>query len=185
MTACLLTACAGPRTGNGELPLPPDVDIDENASGGTELVARPAADDVFSLNFDPTAGTNPIRVSNATNLQIAPLIYEFLFYVDEDFNTSAVTSDLVTDYRTDDFIWWTFTIDTTHCFSDGSPLTAKDIAYSIRVAQQSDYYASHLRYIYGASDLDDKTLAVSVNKANSQLPAMLNLPIIPYGSYNE
>ena len=180
LALCFLIGCAGPKTDDGEPALP---DIDENAYGGTELVARPAADNVFSLNFDPTAGTNPIRVTNATNLQVAPLIYEFLFYVDEDFST--VTSGLVTDYRTDDFIWWTFTIDTTHSFSDGSPLTAKDIAYSIRVAQQSDYYASHLRDVYGASDLGDGTLAVSVNKANSQLPAMLNIPIIPYGAYNE
>lgn len=174
----LLCGCAGSGTESPEDELPTGAD----AVGGTELVTKPALDRVFTLNFAPEPGINPIRPKSATNLQFFSLIYDTIFTVDEDF---SVSSEIITEYKTEDYVWWVFQVNPDITFSDGTPMTAKDVAYSIRMALQSEYYASHLRCIYGASTLNDNSFAITAAQANSQLPAMLNIPIIPYGSLND
>ncbi len=186
LTISLLTGCAGPRASGGQDPgggVPEEQFSGQELDGrGQTLSAPPAADSVFTLNYDPEGSMNPIRVSSATNYQFFSLIYDCVFTVDEDFTFS---SDVITEYHTDDFSWWVFTVDTSICFSDGTPLTAKDVAYSIRMCQQSSYYASRLRSIYGCSAVDESTFAISASRPNSQLPATLNVPIIKYGELNE
>ena len=143
---------------------------------------REASDHVFSLNFDPESGINPLRAESAANMQFWSLVYDSVFAVDEDFSFS---SEIVTDYRTDDYVWWVFDVDTTITFSDGTPLTAGDVAYSIQMAQRSDYYSARLSCIYGASALSDDSFAITAAQANSRLPAMLNIPVIKRGAYSE
>lgn len=175
--ACLLTAC-GDRRGGEE----PEPDYEDYLSGSTELVMRQASDSVFTLNYDPEASINPIRSKSAVNLQFSSLIYDSVFTVDEDFNWS---SEIVTEYRTEDFAWWVFEIDTSIVFSDGTPMTAADVAYSIRLAQQSSQFGGRLSCIYGVSALSDESFAISAAQAISRLPAMLNIPIIKKGDAYE
>ena len=179
LTLCLLCGCGGSeQTQSEEAP-----EVVAGVSGGKPLTVRAAADDLFSLNFDPAAGTNPIRTDSAVNTQFWSLLYDSVFTLEEDFTT--VTSRVVTDWTTDDYIWWVFRIDTGLRFSDGSPLTAGDIAYSINQAKQSAYYSGRLRCMYGCSALDEGSFAISTPQADSLLPAMLNIPIIKRGDAGE
>ena len=87
--------------------------------------------------------------------------------------------------KSDDYIWWVFDIRTDVCFSDGTPMTAKDVVYSIQRAAQTSYYKERLACIYGISALGDATFAITTSEANSQFPKMLNIPIIKNGDYFE
>lgn len=177
----LLAGCGGgTAAGSGEAEGPAEAVDAEPA--GTALSRRTAADGVFSLNFDPEAGCNPIRAASAANMQFWSLLYDSVFTVDEDFN---VSSEIVTGITTSDNVWWVFTVRTDVLFSDGTPLTARDVAYSIQRAQQTGYYGARLKSVYGVGALSDDTFAITASQANSQLPALLNIPIIKNGDYSE
>ena len=178
MALCLLlTGCgSGAPDAAGEDP------EQAGTSGSRPVVEKRAEDSVFSVNYDPEAGMNPIRSSSSTNSLLWPLVYDFVFTVDEDYN---VSSELVTRYETSDNQWWTFYIDTGIPFTDGSTLTAKDVVYSIQQAMQSGYYRNRLSVIYGISAMGTDCLAISTKYADSFLPALLNVPVIKSGSIGE
>ena len=176
----LLTGCAGVRTGTqqAEEPTP----VYDQVIAGTEVKERQPADHVFSLNYDPGSSMNPVRAESSANMQFWSLLYDSVFTVDGDW---SVHSEIVTDWESEDYLWWVFHIDTSICFSDGTPLSAVDVAYSIQRAQQSSYYANRLSIIYGISAFGGDTFAVTTKYADSQFPALLNIPIIKQGDYFE
>lgn len=178
--ALLLTGCAGLRSGTAQAEEP--VPVYDQVIPGTEVKERVPADQLFSLNYDPNASMNPIRAESSANMQFWSLLYDSVFTVNPDW---SVSSEVVTDWTSDDFIWWVFHIDTSIAFSDGSPLSAADVAYSIQRAQQSSYYANRLSIIYGISALGSDTFAITTKYADSQFPALLNIPIIKKGDYFE
>ena len=177
--ALLLSGCGEALPGGGQEEAPPDA---QEALGGSAFVERTPADRLFSLNWDPEAGVNPVRTVSAANLQFWSLLYDSVFTVDDDW---SVSSELVTGYTTDDYIWWVFTVDTSIRWSDGTQLSARDVAYSIQMAQRTDYYGGRLDCIYGCSAFDAVTFAITTKKAVSQLPALLNIPVIKNGQYYE
>lgn len=176
----LLSGCAGVRT-NAPLTETPEPVYDQ-VIPGTEVKERQPADRVFSLNYDPNASMNPVRAESSANMQFWSLLYDSVFTVNPDW---TVSSEVVTDWQSDDFTWWVFHIDDTIPFSDGTTLSAADVAYSIQRAQQSSYYANRLSIIYGISALGSDTFAITTKYANSQFPALLNIPIIKKGDYFE
>ena len=176
----LLSGCG--RPGSAALPDPEDLPDVLEPPSGTEVKQPVAADQVFSLNYDPSAGINPIRADSSANMQFWSLMYDSVFFVDEDFRTD---SEVVTEIKSDDYIWWVFTVDTTIPFTDGSTLTAADIVYSVQRAQQSSYYRERLSIIYGISAMSTDCFAVTTKYANSQFPSLLNIPIIKKDTYFE
>ena len=157
---------------------------EELGPSGSELVERTAADNIFSVNYDPEAPMNPIRAESAANMSFCTLLYDTIFVVDEEFHYS---SEIVTGIHTEDYVWWTFDVRQDVSFSDGTPLTAVDIAYSIRMAQQqtNTFYKNRLSCVMGISALSNDMFAISTVKADSLLPAVLNIPIIKSGDYFE
>ena len=177
--ALLLTGCGGgTSSGAEETPEP----VYDQVIPGTEVKERIPADRLFSLNYDPNASMNPIRAESSANMQFWSLLYDSVFEVEPDWSFS---SEVVTEWSSDDFIWWVFHIDTSICFSDGTNLSAEDIAYSIQRAQQSEYYKNRLSIIYGISALGADTFAITTKYADSRFPALLNIPIIKKGDYFE
>lgn len=178
--AALLTAC-GSAADTGETETERDETADWTESG--EVVADAyVADSVFSLCWDPDGSMNPVAATSSTNMLFWSLMYDSVFTVDENF---AVSSEIVTNIETSDYIWWMFTVDTSIEFNDGSTLTAQDVAYSIQRAMQSSYYKNRLSVIYGISAMSTDTFAITTAYADSQLTSVLNIPIIKYGSYND
>lgn len=169
----LFTACASDGDDSGS------TSDDVVVSIGQEVQEMKAADDIFSVNYDPEAGLNPISATSAANMQFWSLMYDSVFVVEPDF---SVTSEVVKSYESNDYKWWVFYVDNTITFHDGSPVTAEDIVYSILRAKQYEYYAKRLECIYGISAMGDDCFAISTEEANSQLPALLNIPIIKSGT---
>ena len=174
---CLLPGCGQgtEQPEKNELP-----EIYGPGLSGTEIQQPKAADDVFSLNYDPEAGMNPVRAASSANMQFWSLMYDSVFVVDENFN---VSSEVVLEVKSDDYIWWVFDIDDSIVFHDGSTLTAEDVVYSIQRARQSDYYRERLSIIYGISAMGTDCFAITTSYANSQFPSLLNIPIVKKDTY--
>ena len=141
-----------------------------------------AVDNVFSLNYDSQSSFNPYTSESAKNLMITPLLYQFLYDVDENF---AVTPGALDNAETEDYVTWTFHIAAGAAFSDGSEVTAQDAAYSLQQAKGCALYSTRLSRIAGVTAQEDGTLTVRLTRANSQLPALLNVPLIKNGSAGE
>ncbi len=171
----LLSACGEKAEDESE-------EDDEVYIGDQVVQQTSAADDIFAVNYDPDAGINPLMAQSANNMQFWSLLYDSVFVVENDF---TVTSEVVTEYNSSDYQWWVFYIDTSITFHDGTPLSAKDIAYSINRARQYAYYTSRLSGIYGCSAMGDDCFAISLNEPNSQLPSLLNIPIVKEGALND
>ena len=170
----LLTGCGETAQQPGDQPDQPP-EVYSPLDGQEALPQRQAVDSVFSLNFDPEGGTNPLMASSSANMQFWSLLYDSVFTVDENF---AVSSEIVKEVKTEDYIWWVFDMNSDITFSDGTPLTAADVVYSIQRAGQTAYYKERLTCIYGISALDSESFAITTSYANSQFPALLNIPII-------
>ncbi len=166
--ASLLSACGSGGEDSSD-------ELEQTYAPGQVVKETSAEDSIFSINYDSAAGINPITAESANNMQFWSLMYDSLYIVNSDF---TVRSEVVLEANTADYQWWTFTIDNSICFHDGSPLTAKDVVYSINRARQHEYYAQRFTDLYGISALNDNQLAISLNRPNSQLPALLNIPII-------
>ena len=178
LAAALLLSGCGKDGGENA----PDAPEETLTPVGQAIEERAAADDVFSVNYDPEKSLNPIRANSATNVQLWSLMYDSVFCVGSDY---TVTSEIVTQYTTSDRIWWVFNVDTSIKFTDGTTLTAYDVVYSIRQAQISSYYANRLSVIYGISAMGEDTFAITTKYADGSLPALLNIPVIKDGSMSQ
>ena len=182
LALALLTACGAEQTAAAPAETQAPAEEGSGILNGEPPAVRQSADRVFSLNYDPDAPINPVRAESSANMQFWSLLYDSVFTVDEDF---SVRSDVVREIRTEDNLWWVFDLNEDICFSDGTPLTAQDVVYSIQRAAQTDYYRERLRIIYGISALSANCFAVTTAYADSQFPALLNIPIIKSGDYFE
>lgn len=175
LAASMLLLCAGCSSTETN----PYGDIPES-TGGKDIVRAAAADDVFSLNFNSQYSLNPIIATNHANQLVCCLVYENMVEVDNDFN---VIPNVITEWTpNEDGTMWTFKIDTSHVFHDGTPVTGKDLRYSLEKAITADRFSGRFASFQGASYTED-TLYVSLGIGDMQLPKLMNIPIIKYGTY--
>lgn len=152
------------------------------STGGKDLEARTGDDDVFSLNMNTSRSFNPLVATNRSNQLIGALVYENMLELDNDFN---VIKNVIVDWKSnEDYTFWTFTIDPGHTFHDGTPLTGKDVRYSLDRAVSADRYKGRFNSYLGASYTDTE-VTVTLGIGNSQLPKLLNIPIIKYGTFSD
>ncbi len=152
----------------------------EGETIGEEIADIAAADDVFSLNSDQSGTFNPYTDSSVYNHMLMPLVYDNMFELDSSFNLS---SRIISDYTcSEDATSWSFYVDNTVQFQDGSYLTAHDVAYSLLRAARGTEYGARLKNLVGVSALSDELFMVSLYEPNRMFPMLLNIPIIKNGS---
>ena len=131
----------------------------------------------FILPCYPAAGFHPITGNNRLNLTFAPLVYRGLFSVDTHFQAQP---DLCESYIvSEDALTWTFRL-TGAVFSDGSPLTSKEVVSSLDTARQSERYAGRLTDIESIG-AEGETVVVTLREPNGGLPLLLDIPIVKEG----
>ena len=139
--------------------------------------ATPAAEPAeFALACYPSAGFHPITGTNRTNLNLAGLVYEGLFELDQEFQVHNV---LCASYTvSEDGLIWSFRLRPGVAFSDGSALTAADVVSSLEAARTSALYSARFADIGAVSATADGGVTVTLTRANGNLPALLDIPIV-------
>ena len=152
------------------------------SSGGHDIVRAKAADDVFSLNLNRNMSLNPLIATDHANQLICGLVYENMLDVDNNFE---VIPNVIKEWKmSDDAKTWTFTIEEGHVFHDGTPVTGKDLRYTMDRAVNSDRFRGRFSSVQGIGHSED-TLVVTLGVPDSQFVKLMNLPIIKSGSYND
>lgn len=169
----MLTAC-GSSTNKVNNGIP-------ESTGGKDLVASVSADEVFSLNCNRNYSFNPLIATNHSNQLVCSLVYENMIELDNEFN---VIPNIILDWQPIDDSGnnWKFNIDTSHTFSDGTPVTGKDVRYSLERAINSDRFAGRFASFQGVS-YDETTIYVSLGIGDTDFIKLLNIPVIKSGTY--
>ena len=129
----------------------------------------------FSLAYYPEQGLDPTYCTDYTNRMIFSLVYQGLFSVSRENEVFPVLCESYTvsaDQRV-----YTFTIHPKAKFSDGTPLTAEDVANSLNAAKGSSYFGGRMKNFASIYAEDSKTLVIGMNQAYGDLPRLLDIPV--------
>ena len=139
---------------------------------------------VMNATSEPAAGFDPLMSWGCGEHVHEPLIQSTLITTDEDLN---IVGDLATDYLCSaDGLVWTFTIRDDVVFSDGEPLTASDVAFTVNGVIQNPASSADLSMVDSAVAVSDTMVELHLNKPyNALLYTLAVLGIVPEHAYDD
>ncbi|WP_297980298.1 ABC transporter substrate-binding protein [uncultured Oscillibacter sp.] len=147
-------------------------------SPGEELPQEPDPElllpEFFSLPYAPDQSLDPIDCPDGPQQTVASLICEGLFRLTPDLEAESL---LCQSYSYDSERYaYTFTLRPGVLFSDGSPLTARDVRTALERARRSERYQARLAQVSSIS-AGDGTVTITLSRPNTGFPALLDIPI--------
>ena len=133
----------------------------------------------FTLPYFAGESLDPITAAETVQAAVGALLDEKLFELDEHFALRPVLARSCTydpAERT-----YTLTLQTGVTFSDGSPLTARDVVSSLERARQSQRYAARLAEVSSVRAQGD-TVVIAMNADLATLAWRLDIPIVKSGT---
>ena len=133
---------------------------------------------------EPAAGFDPMVSWGCGEHVHEPLIQSTLITTDADLN---FVNDLATSYEaSEDGMTWTFKIRDDVKFTDGQPLTAGDVAFTINGIINGEASECDLSMVKDAVAADDTTVVFSMVKPfNALLYTLAVVGIVPEHAYDE
>ena len=122
---------------------------------------------------------DPLTTTDTVQQTVGQLLYEGLFALNEQFAPEPVLADAYTydsESRT-----WTITLRSGVMFSDGSMLTAQDVAASLARAKSSPRYGARLRCVNSVTAWDG-AVVITLSEDVATLPSRLDVPIVKSGT---
>ena len=133
----------------------------------------------FTLPYVSGETLDPLTTTDLVQQTVGQLLYEGLFTLNEEFRPEPVLADTYT--YDDDARTWTITLRSGVMFSDGSALTAQDVAASLNRARTSPRYGERLRCVTSVAAWDG-TVVISLSEDAATLPSRLDIPIVKSGT---
>lgn len=163
----MLSACSAERK----------ADTAESKNASQVVVTMTAAS-------EPEAGFDPLVAWGCGEHVHEPLIQSTLVTTNADL---GFENDLATSYECSaDGLEWTFTIRDDVKFTDGEPLTAEDVAFTIEGIANSASSQADLSMVESAVALDAHTVSVRLKKPfNALLYTLAVVGIVPKHCYGE
>lgn len=144
--------------------------------GGTRPTVPPEkGEQNLSLVYHPAKTLNPYTCADYTNRAVFSLIYQGLFVVDKDYQVSPMLCRsfwVSQDWKTYIFYPENAT------FSDGTTLTAGDVAASLEAARNGAVYRGRLSNVRTIEVTQDGGVRVELSTPYENLPLLLDIPIL-------
>ena len=139
-----------------------------------EEAAYPEA---FSLAYHKGHTLDPITCGEGIQQDVAALLYEPLVTLDEHLEPQPL---LCESWRWDESgLVLTLSIRQDVTFSDGSTLTAADVADTLRRAADSDRYRYRLRQVASITSSNSAgEVTITLTTPNQGFPALLDIPVV-------
>ncbi len=148
------------------------IDALEDPNAQEEPVTLPAS---FSLPYAPDQTLDSITCPDGMQQVVGGLLYEGLFQLSPSLEPQEVLCSGYT-YDAETFTY-VFTLRSGVLFSDGSPLTAQDVAQTLQRAKSSSRYGARLSQVSSIS-AGQESVTVVLSRANTGFPALLDIPIV-------
>lgn len=172
--------CAGLLGGCGKdkdsyVPTGDGLTWDEDYTGPIYTTPQSGQAQTLTLTWYPDRTLNPYACTDFTNQALFSLLYQGLFSVDRSYNVEPA---LCRNYKvSEDMKTYTFYPENA-TFSDGSVLTAQDVAASLQAAKDSVVYGGRLSYVQQIAADADGGVTVTLKTAYENLPLLLDIPIL-------
>ena len=164
-----------------------------SACGGNGADGSPSANDAevksqvivaMNMNSEPAAGFDPFVSWGCGEHVHEPLIQSTLITTDADLE---FVNDLATEYYcADDGMTWYFTIREDAKFTDGEPLSASDVAFTINGIIESEAAEADLSMVEKAVATDDTHVEITMAKPyNALLYTLAVVGIVPEHAHGE
>jgi peptide/nickel transport system substrate-binding protein len=179
----LLTACAGEAEpveeewADYQHSLAQDQEDPDVEDQGEETVELPTE---LSLAYYKSATLDPITCSENVQLEVSELLYEPLYRLDDSFSPTPVLCQSASWDETGTVC--TLNLRQNVRFSDGSDLTAQDVAATLLRAAQSDRYGYRLRNMVSAAANKDGQVVVTLTSPNTGFLSLLDIPVVKSGT---
>lgn len=159
-------------------------------NAGSSSAAAPSGADAKQVTIamsptnEPDSGFDPCVAWGCGEHVHEPLIQSTLVATDQNM---GFVNDLATSYEcSDDKLTWTFTIRDDVTFSDGEPLTAADVAFTLNTIRSSARAQADLSMIESVEALDASTVRIALTKPfNALLYTLACVGIVPEHAYGE
>ena len=173
MTASLVVGC-GAKEESATMPEAIE-EVEESATKDSVIVA-------MGHGSEPEAGFDPAYGWGAGEHVHEPLIQSTLLKMTTD---GTYANDLAKDYDiSSDFKTYTVNLRDDVKFTDGTPLTAEDVAFTFEAAKESGA-SLDLSALNTVEAVDDYTVQFNLNKSDSTfLDKLAYIGIVPSDSYN-
>lgn len=129
---------------------------------------------VMSLAYYSGRSLNPYQSTDLTNRALFSLLYQSLFVVDGDYTVSPLLCKSYSISR--DMRSYTFYLEEA-TFSDGTPLTAMDVAASLTAAKKSGYYSGRFGFVKEITAADG-AVTVDLETPYENFLLLLDVPIV-------
>lgn len=148
------------------------------SAGGPQPTDQPPSELRLAIGGEPDDGFDPTLGWGQYG---SPLFQSTLLRLDADLD---VVNDLATGYEvSDDGLTWTITLREDAVFSDGTPVTAEDVAYTFKTAKKSPGLTS-VEGMADAGAADEHTVVMTLEKPQSTfLYRLTSLGIVPKASH--
>ena len=178
LAALLLTAtgCA-----NWEEPSDPLGELSE-FYGAENETPEPEPLTTFTLPYFAGESLDPVTTTETVQSSVGALLYEKLFELDEHYVLRPLLADSCT-YDAEQRVY-TLTLRSGVTFSDGSALTARDVAATLERARQSQRYAARLAEVSSVRAQGD-TVRITMSTDLATLAWRLDIPIIKAGTESD
>ena len=134
-----------------------------------------AGEQVIALGYDPTELCNPYHSGNTANRLVFNLLYQGLFSVDDRYQVHPMLCKQFSVSR--DMKTYIFYPEAA-TFSDGSVLTAEDVAASLLAAKANPVYTGRLTEVNSVQVTANGGVEVRLNIPYENLPILLDMPIV-------
>lgn len=130
----------------------------------------------FSLAYNTDRSMNPLIGYSFNNRVLFSLMYQGLFAINSD---NAPVPILCSGYRVaPSNMIWTFLIEETATFSDGTKVKAEDVIASYEAARNSDYYKGRFTHVDSITVSEDGGVKFSLTTPYENLPLLLDVPVV-------
>ena len=149
-----------------------------SAGGSSQVIVA------MNTGSEPAAGFDPLVAWGCGEHVHEPLIQSTLITTDENLEFAG---DLATEYScTEDGLTWTFKLRDDARFSDGEPLDADDVAFTVNAVIENPASEADLSMVDEAVAIDATTVELHLNKPfNALLYTLAVLGIVPEHAYGD
>ena len=170
-----LSACGSSQTSQGSA---------GSSDTSSQVDAKHQVTIAMNASSEPSAGFDPLVAWGCGEHVHEPLIQSTLITTDENL---AFQNDLAKSYMCSaDGLTWTFEIRDDVVFSDGEPLRASDVAFTVNSIIKSDASEADLSMVDEAVATSDTVVELHLNKPyNALLYTLAVLGIVPEHAYGK
>ena len=134
----------------------------------------------FALPYLQGLTLDPLTCLDGTQQDIGQLLYEGLVALDQSFTPQPVLAESWS-YDAGSFTW-TIHLRTGVSFSDGSALTASDVAATLQRARSVPRYQGRLSQVSSVSASGSETVVIRLSRANASFISLLDIPVVKTGT---